>query len=151
MHREKHEKTDEAISKVMCLAAIGKPMHEIADAICVDVNTLQTYYKEEIKRGKSYVAGVAMGALYQKIVEGDARMIEFYCKTQLGFSETKKVVLSTPAALMVVMESVLKSLPNEYHDRVKLAAMTALNDVAAAESAALPEPSELLAEYEVRG
>lgn len=143
----KHVKDDEIRDKVMILAANGTAVHDIAAAVGLDVTTVRKHYDKELKTGRAVVHGEVAGYIIQKVRQGDTRMMEFYAKTQMGYSETKRISLSTPAATLLIVESILKAIPPEYHERVKLATLTALNDAAAAERAALPE-SVSLADFE---
>ena len=48
------------------------------------------------RRGKAKAVAEVGSALYQKALEGDIRAMQFYLKTQAGWSEKNSIELSTP-------------------------------------------------------
>lgn len=84
-------KRDEEKAQVVRLLKMGGLDNiAIASYIGIGKDTMYKLYKDEMEQGKVHCDAIALGALMQKIIEGDTASILFYCKTRLGFRETKE-------------------------------------------------------------
>lgn len=141
-------KTEESSDTVRLMSACGRPLEAMCNVLGIDDVTLRKHYKEELKAGSDIVHTEVVGHLLGKIRSGDTNAMIFWCRTRMGWAEKKEIHLSTPAATMLVLERIIQSLPVEFHERVKIATLNALNDVGKAEQVAELPATVIEAEFE---
>ena len=73
------------------LAGIGLPQQRIAIIIETSLLTLRKYFAHELEMGVAQVQAIYLQTMFNRIKNGDARLLEFYCRTQMGWVEPKNV------------------------------------------------------------
>ena len=101
MPRPIKELTPEQIAEVETLASVLSK-EQIADYFGMTEKTFRAIEQRQpevftaYRRGKARAIAEVGSALYQKALDGDIRAMQFYLKTQAGWSEKNSIELSTP-------------------------------------------------------
>ena len=91
---------EEKANVIRLLKMGGLSGDSIASYLKMGKDTLYKMYREEMEEGKTHCDAIALGALMKKILDGDTASILFYCKTRLGFRETKALEHTSPDGSM---------------------------------------------------
>ena len=103
-----HKKTAEKASLVERLKSFGSTDEQIAAFLDIDNDTLQKYYKKEIREGKTKTILELGGKLVSQAKQGDTACLIFYLKTQGGWRE--KIDVNNSFTLPAIeAESIKKS------------------------------------------
>jgi predicted transcriptional regulator len=148
MANTSHEYSQAIADKVTHLSTLGTPIEEIADFLGMNKNTLQKHYKKELVHGRTEVKTEVVGHALSLIRAGDSAMTRFWLERNCGMTEKKEVKLTAENATMLILGKVFEAIPSEFHERVKIAALTALNEAAAAEAMSALAQSSIEAEFE---
>jgi hypothetical protein len=98
----KHQPTEEQRRTVKEAAGLGLPQKLICPLVGLsDDKTLAIHYRNELDMGMAEAGQKVTRLLMQKIEGGDSAMITFYCKTQLGWRETKEEENKQPVNIYV--------------------------------------------------
>lgn len=92
---KKLEPTDEDRKLVESMSGFGVPLEQIAALTCggIDRDTLSKHFKNELIQGKAKANSKIGQTLFQKATNGDTAAAIFWAKTQMGWRETKEVVV----------------------------------------------------------
>ena len=93
MARPSIKPTEEDRKLVESMSGYGVPHENICALVCGGINndTLKKYFKKELDQGKAKANAKVGQTLFQKAVAGDTTAAIWWSKTQMGWSETKKV------------------------------------------------------------
>jgi hypothetical protein len=148
MPPEPYRYDEKIATKVKHLSTLGTPVEDIANFLGINKNTIQKYYRTELVHGRTEVKVEVVGHALSLIRAGDSAMTRFWLERNCGMTEKKEVKLTAENATMLILGKVFEAIPSEFHERVKIAALTALNEAAAAEAMSALAQSSIEAEFE---
>ena len=111
MQGKETEPTDDDRKMVEQLSGYGLPLEQIAALVCGGINreTLAKHFQSEIVTGKAKANARVSKTLFQKIVEdNDTTAMIWWTKTQMGWRETKEVVIEEKTLLPIIMTRVVE-------------------------------------------
>lgn len=86
-----HVPTPETRHTAKVASGKGLPHDLVAKLVGINSKeTLYKYYRHELDLGMAERGDKVLTLMHEKIDNGDSAMIAFYCKTQLGWRETKE-------------------------------------------------------------
>ena len=90
----KHVPTEQTRKLVEQLSAAGTRQDDIGIYLGITRQTLEKYYKEEIKTGNIKANVTVANTLYNQAISGNTTAAIFWLKTRAGWRETQKVEMS---------------------------------------------------------
>lgn len=73
----------------MCAVGIAQESISLLVRDGIDVKTLRKHFRQELDTSKIKANAQIGGALFNKAIAGDTTAMIFWCKTQMGWKETK--------------------------------------------------------------
>lgn len=144
----KHSWDKGTAESIRLMVAAGRPIKAIQKVVKMDQSSIYRVYKNELETGLEEVNAEVVGYALKLIRGGDSAMTRFWLERRCGMTEKKEVKLTSEAATMMILGKVFEAVPAEFHERVKLAALTALNEAAAAEAMSALTQGAIEAEFE---
>ena len=110
-----HERCKLIADTVTLHMQVGTPVKQIASVVNLDVKTLKKHYAYEIENAKAIRIQEVGGVLLNLCMRGNLNAIQFYLKSQAGWSETERVDHTssdgsmTPAPVAQITRRIVKA------------------------------------------
>lgn len=86
-----HKRNEQEARLVRRLASHGDTLNEIAVVLGLPDSIVKKFYKTELSEGQALAKAQVKKQIFDLCMDGNTDMLKLYAKTQLGWSETKKV------------------------------------------------------------